>query len=151
MVGMVRVGVLALVVAGVLLVTACGTTPSPTPSPASPSPLGQLGELAHRYRSDSGPTKAWSVKLPVSEASRVVGEDLAGTASDPQSASVYLVILNGAYTLGDGRPVEWMVLYPRTHKGVTDTGVPEGEAAVLLKKRPLTPGRAWTPLELASQ
>ena len=148
---MVRVGILAMVMSSALFFAACGTTPSPTPSPASPSPLGQLSELAYRYRSDNGETKAWAVALPVSEASRVVGEDLSGTATDPQSASVYLVILNGAYTLGDGRPVEWVVLYPRTDKGATDTGVPEGEAAVFLKKRPLTPGRAWTRLELASQ
>jgi hypothetical protein len=139
MIRFVRGGALAVVLAFVVLLAACGgdSSPSPAPSPSSQPLLTQLSSLAYVYRSSESPTQAWWVRVPRSEADRLLGGlERSPSASPGADAPTYVVILKGAYTGGDGKPYRWAVV----------VGRPGSSTAYVTNRRPDTGTQAWTPL-----
>jgi len=150
---MVRFGrtcLLAVVVTCLLALAACGSASSPSPvasssSSSSPPPLAQLSRLANHFRSSQGATQAWWVKVPLSEANGLLGGSWASPSPSPgATAPVYVVLLKGDYTGGDGKPYHWAVAASRT---VGQTGE---STLFVTNHRPDTHGQPWTPLPLAS-
>ena len=147
MVRFARICLLATVVGCVLILAACGSSSSPSPvaSPSSPPPLAKLSRLAYQYRSSQSATRAWWVKVPFSEANRLLGGSWASPSPSPgATAPVYVVLLKGDYTSGDGKPYHWAVAASRT---VGQTGQ---TSLFVTNHRPDTHGQSWTPLPLAS-
>jgi len=144
-----RTCALAVVISCLVMLAACGggSSPAPAASSSSPSPsppLAQLRHLANQFRPSQGATRAWWVEVPLPEANRLLGGSWASPSPSPGAAPVYVVLLKGAFTGGDGKPYRWGVAASRT---VGDTG---GTDLYVSNRRPDTGGRAWTPLSLAS-
>ena len=139
MLRVIRCSLLAGALMFTLVLAACGqdSSPSPAPSPSSQPPLSQLSGLAYVYRSSESPTQAWWVRVPRSEADRLLGGlESSPSASPGADAPTYVVILKGAYTGGDGKPYEWAVV----------VGRPGSSTAYVTNRRPDTGTQAWTPL-----
>ena len=101
--------------------------------------------LANHFRSSQGATQAWWVKVPLSEANGLLGGSWASPSPSPgATAPVYVVLLKGDYTGGDGKPYHWAVAASRT---VGQTGE---STLFVTNHRPDTHGQPWTPLPLAS-
>jgi hypothetical protein len=107
--------------------------------------LAQLSSLAYRHRSSESATEAWWVKVPFSEADRLLGHEPRSPGAVPgPTTQTYVIILKGDYTGGDGRPYKWAVLVHYAN------GKSSGQTVYVTNDRPDTRGQAWTPLPLAS-
>jgi len=141
----VRATVIVLALLCLAALSACGGSEpalSPAASACSPTPTAELARLATRYRSSETTTEAWWVRLPLSEAQPVLGAEYGSVAGDRDPSSpVYLVVLNGGFTGGDGEThYDWAVLVSYADELSSST------SAIVLAERPDTSGHVWNPL-----
>jgi hypothetical protein len=141
MIGLVRGGALAVALACVLFLAACGgdSSPSPTASSASADPVAQLSSLAYDLRSREGPTQAWWVLVPRSEVDKLQDGGM-GESSPSPDIPTYVAFIEGKHTTDEGQVYTWVVAY----------GSPDDSTVYYTDQRPETGSRAWTPLPLAS-
>jgi len=140
MIRFVRGTALAVALAGILFLAACGGDSSPSPSASSTTadPVAQLSGLAYDVRSTESPTQAWWVLMPRSEVDKLQGMDIVSPHPSPDTPT-YVALINGNWTDGD-KHYTWVIAF----------GSPKDSTVFFTDKRPDTGSRAWTSLPLAS-